>query len=1272
MSQNTALNREKKPFFPGWLQEQIKEAGARDVISIADRLLLSEYPFKKRTGNGYQYSRKSGGRTWIVTTTGPFAGWSKDWRGKNLDASGLVQEATGRTYPEALEWLAGHCGVEIPDRSKLSVTEQERREREWQEKSARREEKRRVEQERQERITEAAHDAAASVARDIAGRLPTGLPSHPYAACKGISFCSAPLFSGEDIHARLYNPAKGEWQDNARAIAAGSLVIPMQDATSSIVNLQAIRTDGQKRFIMGGAKKGAFHVIPGIEPGYLVEGFATGCTVAEATGRAVFVAFDAGNLVPVSIAVGRRAIAVAADNDEAGIRKAEETGLIVAAPPAAGDDWNDHAARAGIEDTRRRLALSVPPPPTPRPDADTCAAEMKQHLAQMSLRAKTYRERYPEGFRDALMTALEAGTNAPDLPPVSFLNPSAGVGKTTAAIDWAIEAIRSGEAGKIVIAQPNHKLTGETHARAQEMASAYGIRVAVWRGRGAANPEATSEMPGDGSMCWDPTGRNAIESAGLSVSEYLCDGKGGAPCPFRETCPYMRQRRTEAQIWIVPHNLVFAHMAPPQPLMRADFLVIDEDFTGATLKGVEGRPTRPADLLVPASGYSITGLIGQEIQHHRAKLVEALQGETGPRLSRASLERAGIAEETARRGLELDNLTAQRLKPETVEDALRDDGETKRRRADAKQAEASCRYWRALLDMFTQDAPEAHRIHIQAKSAKHPETGEDIRVNSCRALGRARVSDYWKVPTVIMDATGEPELIRHAFPNVEVMGDGRASAPYQRLHFIRTIGGHRRLSFSKSNIQSAISEGQFASRQGPVWAMLEMAWKHHHRSGGAPGLLICPKVAEEELLRSERLPPTIRTAHFGNLVGLNEFEAFRYALIFGRSLPSPFALEANADAISDSYRERSAEKHASPIERETVLKTLPDGRPVKVPVYRCADPLLDALKRAICDGGTEQAIARLRGVRRTAVNPCDVFVFADCFPESAELTSVADWQDVKPGPVETQFALGCIAYTAPAHASMAYPEIWPGKDAAKKAFQRAREENELGDKLLKYSSYNSLSPSSDVRVSYQLAGRGTRSCQAIPPPGMTEDEAREAIESALGAIKTWEWLAGTAPAQEPSLKADAHGLEDMDAIPADMPPEVVEVWPFLPPENRQAFLSGSLKLRQSRLTPAMAADALTLAVRVANDPDRESAARASCAFAAACVLDICAACGSTSHDFAEAVAEAPPHYAAAISQWAPWIKAGMFGSGLRFLVQTYRPRGPSVRPVITRHPGELS
>lgn len=88
--------------------------------------------------------------------------------------------------------------------------------------------------------------------------------------------------------------------------------------------------------------------------------------------------------------------------------------------------------------------------------------------------------------------------------------------------------------------------------------------------------------------------------------------------PFRETCAYMRQRRTEAQIWIVPHNLVFAHMAPPQPLMRSDFLVIDEDFTGATLKGVEGRPMRPADLLVPASGYSITGLTGQEIQHHRA------------------------------------------------------------------------------------------------------------------------------------------------------------------------------------------------------------------------------------------------------------------------------------------------------------------------------------------------------------------------------------------------------------------------------------------------------------------------------------------------------------------------------------------------------------------------------------------------------------------------------------------------------------------------------
>ena len=84
--------------------------------------------------------------------------------------------------------------------------------------------------------------------------------------------------------------------------------------------MQFIGEDGTKRFLSGGAKTGNCYTIG--EPGniiFVVEGFATGATVYEATGTYTVVAFDAGNLKPVALRLRREnpdsQIIVAADND---------------------------------------------------------------------------------------------------------------------------------------------------------------------------------------------------------------------------------------------------------------------------------------------------------------------------------------------------------------------------------------------------------------------------------------------------------------------------------------------------------------------------------------------------------------------------------------------------------------------------------------------------------------------------------------------------------------------------------------------------------------------------------------------------------------------------------------------------------------------------------------------------------------------------------------------------------------------------------------------
>ena len=84
-----------------------------------------------------------------------------------------------------------------------------------------------------------------------------------------------------------------------------TLIVPIYDGKPSIntlCNAQFIQTDGTKRFKTGGKKKGCYTAIgnPESRVAVLCEGFATGASIAMATGYYVLVAFDAGNLLPVA------------------------------------------------------------------------------------------------------------------------------------------------------------------------------------------------------------------------------------------------------------------------------------------------------------------------------------------------------------------------------------------------------------------------------------------------------------------------------------------------------------------------------------------------------------------------------------------------------------------------------------------------------------------------------------------------------------------------------------------------------------------------------------------------------------------------------------------------------------------------------------------------------------------------------------------------------------------------------------------------------------
>jgi len=102
----------------------------------------------------------------------------------------------------------------------------------------------------------------------------------------------------------------------------GSLVIPVV-TDNKITSLQFIPDYGDKRFLTGGRVKGCYFVIQGtVNRVFVVEGYATGASVHEATGATVYISFNAGNLYEVTSIAKKdnqsSKIIIASDDDQFG------------------------------------------------------------------------------------------------------------------------------------------------------------------------------------------------------------------------------------------------------------------------------------------------------------------------------------------------------------------------------------------------------------------------------------------------------------------------------------------------------------------------------------------------------------------------------------------------------------------------------------------------------------------------------------------------------------------------------------------------------------------------------------------------------------------------------------------------------------------------------------------------------------------------------------------------------------------------------------------
>lgn len=159
----------------------------------------------------------------------------------------------------------------------------------------------------------------------------------------------------------------------------GALVVPMREG-ADLHSVQFIDVDGSKRFLTGGRVSGCYFAI-GKPDGVIciAEGYATGATLLEATGYAVAVAFNAGNLHAVATAIRKKypslRIIMCADDDAGtdgnpGLSKAKSAAEAVGGHMAAPDfgpgrhadqtDFNDLARALGMDAVRASVANAIP------------------------------------------------------------------------------------------------------------------------------------------------------------------------------------------------------------------------------------------------------------------------------------------------------------------------------------------------------------------------------------------------------------------------------------------------------------------------------------------------------------------------------------------------------------------------------------------------------------------------------------------------------------------------------------------------------------------------------------------------------------------------------------------------------------------------------------------------------------------------------------------------------------------------------------------------
>lgn len=789
------------------------------------------------------------------------------------------------------------------------------------------------------------------------------------------------------------------------------LLIPVKDLDGNLHGLQLIGPadiKDNKKYTTGTDRSSETCFVIGTlddaATAAIVEGYATGATIHEATGWPVVVAFDAGGVEKIAKPLRQRLPKAtpifAGDNDteekgcrgqKAARKAARLAGGVVALPPTEGDDWNDHAAKYGLDDVRARLVaaagmMDLPPTVT----LDEGQTQIKQNITQFFKQAMAWRA-LPEDQRNVAT------------PPAWLVNGTMGSGKSRIARRAAGQFLMENPGAAVVTSVPLHRLANEQAGLFAEETSHQAL---IWRGMDQPDPERR-----DGSkMCLEPDLSKAAQDAGLHVTS-VCK-----LCPSRNDCGYRMQKKLSGRAWYMPHQLLYH--PKPKPIPAPSVLIVDEAFHGPGLAQN-----------VPLAASALEGDLLDVLHRGDRDLLSAARGALLSAFRRAEAEPQ--ASKTRRVSLTKAMVEAAGLDADTVRDARRIEWSRKPNIPIEGSVAEMVRELRAVAHRFTPKVPRLwglveDLLRGEHETSTHIEIEPNARLQGGDGCGtmvwlhyRLDIHPSWRAPTLLLDGTGRPELVRLFFPTLHIAPEIHIEAPHQRVAWIRH-------SFAKARFvpSNGAEERRNKARQNNVEYLGRFietkAAQYHGRGVGPYDVLIVTNLGIETQLRSgQELPSNVTIEHFNNLRGTDTYGGVRTVIVVGRPLPDAQTIHRQAERLAGHQLDQT-------------------------------DPLVEAVRWSICEAELLQVIARARGIRRTEQNPLDVFLLGDT-PLPVAIDRTVSWDEAQPHPLELLAARGLVpdcdtdtkGYWPVVTAMM--PDMFGTPDAARVAFARSCEQTSMSN-----------------------------------------------------------------------------------------------------------------------------------------------------------------------------------------------------------------------------------